>query len=196
MKEIKWLLSQEPNTDYVTINGIKYIKEYKDVFKITKEQILKLHKNEGSKYVQEWYPSVFEEEKKELVVGVWYVYENCVLNYQGLKNGLLQAYGVLYDKRWTEISNFGTCPERWREATPQEIQQALENEWKRLGGGVGVYFKSPINELSCIDNGIYTYRDNKLFSNGIAIFNEGKFASIVPQYTIKEAEERLNCKIV
>jgi len=168
--------------------------EFKETYKITKEQILKYN-------MKDEFPSVFKE---ELQKGFWYKsLENknqliFIIDFLDVQH--IRGYGFDTRGNWTKDdcrSSFGLPSDgSFRKATPQEIQQALEKEWKLLGGGVGVYFKSPINEIPCIDKGIYTYRDNKLFSNGTAVFNEGKFASIIQQYTIKEAEEKLNCKIV
>lgn len=189
------------------IKGYAKIISYKEeTYQITKEQILVTHAstsifNQGE--IEKWFPSVFKEDKKELVIGKWYISE--FVDKKGYRSKFLafienvkeeKNYGFDFFGEWKTNMFFENKTKTLREATPQEIQQALENEWKRLGGGVGVYFKTPVNEFPCIDNGIYTFQDNKLYSNGTCVFNDGKFASIVPQYTKQEVEEKLNCKIV
>lgn len=104
-------------------------------YTITKEQILEMASwanlyNLGQ--IIEWFPEAF---KKELEVGVWYMYGRSLLNYQGLNNrDLIQAYGFLWDKSWMKTSNFGCNFKEWREATDEEVKEALKNEViKRFG---------------------------------------------------------------
>ena len=67
-------------------------------YTITEEQIKELAKwKHGKRLTQEWFPEVF---KPKLEEGKWYNYGRSLLNYQGLKNYLIQAYGFLHDKSW------------------------------------------------------------------------------------------------
>lgn len=60
-----------------------------------------------------------------LKIGEWYKYNNCILNYRGVKDcGIIQAYGFV-DGDWFYVDNFGNNPEQWIKVTKQEVEQAL-----------------------------------------------------------------------
>jgi len=179
-----------------------------ETYQITKEQILKLYNNEGSKYVQEWFPSVFEEDKKELVVGKWYKGEQNILLYvtdfKDINN--INGYGFIKDGSWEDrkgLHEWGLSV-RCIKATPQEIQQALENEArKRYKKGdfiTGLYGKKRF-KLSFENTGITTsiiYVDEYYgvwmnIGNGRneKVFNDGIWATIIkPKPMTKEQIEK------
>ena len=78
------------------------------------------------------------------------------------------------------------------------IEYGIGKEAKRRGYKYGVYVKplwvTPLNNWKVNDNDI-RYFDNTLHFN-CAIFDNGKWAEIIPTYTQKEAEEKFNIKIV
>jgi len=178
--------------------------EVKESYQITKEQILITHASTSSfnqEEIESWYPSVFKEDKKELVVGKWYWYEKTLFNYQLDWN----VYGFNEDGSWCKTKSWiwkkSTGYER--EATPQEIQQALEKEARKRGFTIGVWVD---NTNICEIGGKYLIyiEDFELLGNiftvgkdCICLMNsKGQWATIIPTITKKEAEEKLNCKIV
>ena len=143
-----------------------------------------------------------------LKVGEWYKYNNCILNYRGVKDwGIIQAYGFVGGD-WVYVDNFGNSPEQWIKATEQEVGQVLTDEAKKRGFKQGVKFKCLItNEIGemmedyLLMNGCFG-RGNSLesafkndFINGV-LFKDGVWAEIIDDKTelkqeIKELRNKL-----
>jgi len=189
--------------------------EVEETYQITKTQILKLHKNEGSKYAQEWYPSVFEEDKKELVVGKWYKTPYCkgslfcVTDIDNLENKHISGYGTEIGFGWQGLKkNYWWIDKGVTEATPQEIQQALEKEArKRYKVGCKVNcLESDMNYLlsgnNVLGNKGVSYFDgiNKVWMNvndsrNACVFDNGIWAKIIKQMTQQQIEKELGYEI-
>jgi len=174
-----------------------------DEYKITKETILSLHRhgNDLTKsQLNDLFPDCF---KKELIV---------VDGYYKHKNGQHPKWfchidvntGEYYGHNNTEWMTggkngfgdmIGYIKDNCEPMTPKEVEEALIKEWEKLGGKVGVQFKTPINQFNGVDNGKYNFvkADNCLYSDGCAVFNKGKFATIInkKKMTISEIEEKL-----
>jgi len=171
-----------------------------DVFEITKEQLLRLHR-QGNHYTKceldYLFPDAF---KKELIIGKWYKNKdtNSIIFSQGFYNtgnynGVV-GYGIDMFENWVENYNIIDCIE----ATPQEIEAALVCEAKRRGYKskvvcVGFGFNQNCalgkGQKQCFENNILTYM-------GCDIFQDGQWAQIIETITIQEAEKLLNKKIV
>lgn len=165
-------------------------------FEITKEQIIKLHKNEGSKYVKEWFPDAF---KPELEVEKWYkdirhnskalFYLEKIINHE--TNGM-KSYGFTINGDWTESCNRSNdvFQKFTEEATPQEVETALINEAKKRGFNVyGAYIESTQGICGNITGGRYVYSSNKLYYSGFVIFDNGQWAEIIETITKEEAKQ-------
>jgi len=154
-------------------------------FEITKEQI-KTIEADGCTYVKEWFPDAF---KKKLIIGKWYKapYGSLIC----FTGDLRKSYG---------ISNFGNWfNDDWVlnqseliEATPQEVESALICEaTKRYANGVIIQSLYDY-EAKKIGNCIQYYNEtNCLWSNGVKLFDNGKWAEIIETITIQEAEKLL-----
>lgn len=166
-----------------------------DEYKITKEQILKLHHHGHDltkTQLNDLYPECF---KKELIVGVWYKNGNGKTLF--LYNGTDKRFGFNSKGEWCYyIGN--AYDYSLIEATPQEVEAALICEWERLGGGNGISIKSTSGIIGLVSDGVYIFDKsfNKLYYGGYEIFDNGKFAQIIETITIQEAEKLLNKKIV
>jgi len=190
---IYYLWSQE--------NGYAKIIKYKEpMYTITKEQILELK----DPIVKEWFPNVFET---RLEVGKWYKDKykrlfqvTSLLNYKeclGIGFGCIGGYYGNEHKLPWEINGSEV------EATEQEVETALINEAKKRGFKNGVWVKTINGTKKRIKGDLFFYfKENKIMSmfdfdgmNGL-IFHNGKWAEIIPTLTQKEAEEKLNVKIV
>lgn len=201
----EFTLSQKPDTNFVTINGIKYVREEpkEESFVITKEQIKEISNWSNSvdkeRRLNQWFPKAFEEEKKELAVGKWYWYEGTLFNFQ-LGN---DVYGFNDDGSWCDVSSW-VWPTRKlydREATEQEVFEALKNEAVKRRYTDRNYRCLVLPEHTHdVVNSYHVNEGNLLHGEqgykSNVVFKEGKWAEIIPTISLKEAEERLNCKIV
>lgn len=158
-------------------------------FKITEEQIKKLHKNEGSKYVKEWFPEVFET---KMEVGRWYKhkeFKNILAFFETNKNGAfsITGYGISENKKWTNGASwtFVNKPQDWRLATEEEVFEALKKEFKKQNPNVFYYSISYE-----IDSNILSVKINDFFYE---VFNNGNWVTLA---TKEEAEKQLNVKII
>lgn len=175
------------------------IKRKQPKYKITKETILKYK-------MKDEFPEMFEV---KLEVGKIYSYNDCVLCFQGKKNGLLTAYGFRKDKYWMDLCTFGNSPEKWNEYNPRVFETALINEAKKRGFKEGVYFDNSTlkdndfgkgNQIkgnvwfSKSDGGTIWCDSNEGYNR--QLFRKGIWAEIIQTITKEEAEKKLNCKIV
>jgi len=167
------------------------------IFTITKETIMKYE-------MKDEFPSVF---KKEFEVGKWYYQTDskALINYQGGSKG----YGFEHNKTWNDLIgcwSFESHAHEWIEATEQEVFEALKNEAVKRGFKEVVYVNnSNIYDSKfknyCMEKGIIKYSNKELIlyiskSEHYCFFRDGVWAEIIPTLTKKEAEEKLNCKIV
>lgn len=179
-------------------------------YEITRDQIIELalRSDKASIWLQQNFKDAF---KPVLEVGKWYNYNNSIVNYQGTLNNLLQGYGIrLLNKEWMSLSNMGSFPEKWSEATEQEVFEALKNEAVKRGYKKGTYtedlFFDPKRDSAVISSDEFDWeiafcgkQEGKKClrdSDGNVIFVDGKWAEIIPTITKQEAEELLNKKIV
>lgn len=166
-------------------------------YKITKETILKYN-------MKDEFPEVF---KPRLEVGKWYkdvrVDSKAVLYLEEItthKTSAMKSYGFSMKGEWIESCNrsilvFVNFTEK---ATPEEVELALIREAKKIGLIDGSYIESTSGVIGKLNEGVYIfdYRLNKLYYSGYEIFDNGKWATIIPSITKEEAEKKLNCKII
>lgn len=165
-------------------------------YKITKEQILKLHNHEGSKYVQEWFPECF---KKELIVGRWYKAMTSLFCYQENDNSYGFTDGVWSNCKWVVDGNY-VLEKEWIpiEETPKEVEEAFTKHFDGLGFKNGTLINAVNSQkVGKIDLGFKTEFKadyNEFWRGGYLLFKDGKFAQILPtkkKMTISEIEEKL-----
>lgn len=203
-------ITQLPEMEHITINGVKYVTEPE--FSITKEQILELYKIKSSLDknfdIMKLFPEAFKEEKVELPKDFtgWCKIDDDRGNDDWLmyfKKGI-QKFGFDSEANYWTASGIATIKSYYRQEDQQEAQEALEKEAVRKGFVVGVYFKEPtlsepkicygeIKICNSMDDGDFGLQFGS--GNGL-IMKNGIWAEIIPTLTIKEAEEKLNCKIV
>ena len=166
--------------------------EIKETFEITKETIIKYK-------MKDEFPEVF---KVKLEVGKWYKKPNTPFVYHILeikdKNNI-KAYGFDSEGEYSNTNKFdwGT-PECLTKATEQEVLEALKNEAVKRGFVDGSYIKLEDYEGFCRKN-----EDSKYFTEhncfdflGRTVFDNGKWAKIIPTKTKEEAEKLLGVKII
>jgi len=198
------------------ITGYAKIISYKEeTYQITKEQIESIHL-EGTtllkQALKEWFPAVFKEDKKELELNRYYKWsgECPVIGFVDRKTTIEDCYGFKYTTGKMRKNDYNSLHKDFLTlATPQEIQQALENEARKR-------YKE-VKNIKCLcdfhkEDAQEYYKDvkytfyyepfvNRLWIQhasflDICVFNNGIWAEIIPTITIKEAEEKLNCKII
>ena len=164
-------------------------------FEITQEQIIELSKvSLNAKDVfKKWFPDAF---KTELEVGKWYKFkETDNLIYIISKT---QYYGFV-NNDWTIHKSETIDYEGAIEATPQEVETALIAEAKKreLWGNKNIICAYHNNSKQDTGSCFVCKKDGTLLwgENG-AIFNDGKWASVIETITKDEAEKLLNKKIV
>jgi len=176
-------------------------------FKITKEQIINLHKSYCLSELKDDLEMIFPDAfKKELIVGKWYKGYNSIFFLTKIENELGYAYGI-DEGIWKDECAFKmSLTGKDVEATPQEVEAALICEAKNRG----FVDKISFNELEDSENGsIFTegarvgscfyLENNKLYTTGRGkwcVFKGGQWATIIETITIQEAEKLLNKKIV
>lgn len=200
---------QKPNTGVLTVNGVKYIPEPE--FVITKEQIIEVHKTAYplvQKWIEEWFPEAFKKDKIELVVGKWYIdkFKRLFVPTEIIdkENCLGYGFGCIHDRFLNPKNSPWEINGSEREATTEEITEALTKEAVKRGFISGCFHtitngsKGEIKKLPVENEARYGYSvaDNKLLLNNWSIFENGKWAEIIPTITKEEAEKELGKKIV
>ena len=165
--------------------------ETEETFEITKETIIKYK-------MKDEFPEVFEV---KLEVGKWYKrpHGKALFFIVGdPKITPFEVYGFDMEGSWMNLEKARTFPDFEIEATEQEVFEALKNEAVKRGFKDGVYFNSVISNDVFKFNEIYFRGDNSIvWSKGCGvIFDNGKWAKIIPTKTKEEAEKLLNCKII
>lgn len=122
---------------------------------------------------------------ESLTKGKWYWYGKSLLNYVGMEDGLLRAYGFCRNK-WTEVANFGVTPNEWSVAKHSVVQTALIEEAEQRGIDYGTTLKyndKPNEEFTVIKNSLpkwsYQPLDNSLWFHGNIVFMDGKWVEVV-----------------
>lgn len=203
-------LKQESGENYIIVNDVKYIPEPE--FQITKEQILEIFDftcSHGKDKLKESFPQAFDSDNVELEIGKWYKITDTTSQFRKYECALVfntgndYNYGFGYTrKEWTEnfmniqkIINRGT--DKVELATHQEIEEALTKECVRLGYKVGDYVEKiydASSEIICGNDACCVLGSNNvLWYGGVVVFNNGKFAKVIPTKTRQEAEKELNC---
>lgn len=183
---------------------LSYKKPKEETFLITKEQVNQLfrHGHDLTKgQLQGIFPKAFEEEKKELVedfTGWAFAPNKITLGY--FKKNVFK-YGFTeqgyFDTNILKKDNFN---DSWIPATNQEVEEALIKEAVNRGFKEGCYFNTTnalggqivniINEprFGFVNN----WNECYLLMNNYRVFDNGKWASLIPTITTKQAEEKLN----
>lgn len=196
--------------------GYAKILSYKEpkekTYKITREQIKEIHGHskpygEIERKLKEWFPEVFETKLPNCFTG-WVLDEKYPKVIAYSENGFLK-YGFDANGNWIEGTNTKLLNER--EATEQEVTEALIKEAVKVGYKQGIYIvdvyngesekdivqvSSNVFQWEPIGAGINAGQMALRDSDGNIIFHNGKFAEIIQTLTIQEAEAKLNCKIV
>lgn len=127
--------------------------------------------------------------KPKFEVGRWYKYKNAkpLLCYQGGSS----AFGINGEEGWEDKKehwNFKTYPEKWPEATPEEVKAALVKEAEKRYP-IGTKFKSlnGINDrfdghMMKFENGVLLLED---CVNRLEVFSNGQWAEIIKDDVIK-----------
>ena len=163
-------------------------------YKITKEQILAIEKVGGadvSLYLKETFPEVF---KTELEVGKWYKMKgetHFLCNFNGNIGNNGNSNGFNLRGEWMDNSMCFHNSDTYVEATPEEVESALINEAKKRGykGGIKLSpLESCSNAIDTEKEDVYSYIPkvshyigNRLQLNGTGIYQDGKWAQILPQ---------------
>lgn len=180
----------------------KILTHKEPIYTIIKEQLLELENGFTLPKLKEWFPDVFEV---KLEVGKWYKSKDSKLLYFILEikdRNNINAYGFdaegIYNKSESNYE-WGTT-NNYTEATEQEVFEALKNEAVKRGfnSDIPIHIKSrnAYSYLAKPSNSDFFFKNNCLYLWEIKIFNKGIWAEIIPTLTKKEAEKKLNCKIV
>jgi hypothetical protein len=159
--------------------------------KITEDQIKGIEN--GTINIKELFKDVFE-----VKIEVSKVYKNLKTLFlcTGFSENLKPyGYGFSCDNLFLEDSRKYTWGIDFvKEATTKEWKDALIKEAEMRGFKENVY----VAGLGNTQDGRFHYSSDYkiLYCGSFAVFNKGIWAEIIPTMTIKEAEEKLNCKIV
>lgn len=148
--------------------------------------------------LRDLFPSAFEPEEKELVVGVWYKSNIGTLAFY---SGNEENYGISTCGNWNyqliTKTNWNKCESGiWTEATHQEVEEALKAEiLKRYKVGDLVYLWDSEGETKklLLDEFKYYPKDNQMLvsteDNRMAkMFDNGIFAEIIQPKKMTKAE--------
>lgn len=172
-------------------------------FKITKEQVMQLAKNNKENKEQlvdadlrNWFPDAFKTKFTGWAKDIHEMNEDWIAYYE---NDILK-YGINANGDWFKSksnANYNEC-ESNRVATEEEVKTALINEAKKRGLKCGNYIKATNGDYGLINNGswIHAQNSNCLFYAGFILFDNGKWATIIETITKEEVEKLLNKKII
>jgi len=164
-------------------------------YTITKDTIEKYQ-------MKDEFPDVFENKLPIYFTG-WAKYDKkdnekwtCYFKYGNFQYGI-NSHGDWFTNKKNE---FKINPKKDREATEQEVFESLKNEAVKRGfnSDIPIHIKSrnAYSYLAKPSNSDLFFKNNCLYLWEIKIFNKGIWAEIIQTLTKKEAEEKLNCKIV
>ena len=109
-------------------------------------------------------------------------------------------YGIDSWGKWNDsVFNYEYNSTNYIPATPEEIKKGLIEMAENMGFKEGIKYKLPLSNLTqtAIDNRII-FRYDCLYISGWAIFEKGKWATIIPdtkEMTIEEIQKELGYKI-
>ena len=154
-------------------------------YTITEEQIKELAKwKHGKRLMQEWFPEVFET---KLEVGKWYLVDG---NKCGNSGRILLANFSGTEKD----NNYGLGSDT-RLASESEVFEALKKEAKKRGFyDIGILTIKTIgnrivnNFQTSTNDYFWNKYTNTLFLDGVTIFSNGKWASIIKEKILSKAE--------
>jgi hypothetical protein len=205
-----WIGTGEKDTNLWDMDkGYAKILTYKNndmKYEITKEQVLaykEAHPCCGatSQTLHDLFPDAF---KAELLVGKWYKNEAGSLVHleKALKNNEIKGYGFRSDFTYDESTKWFDKGE-WKEATNEEVFEALKGEAVKLFGD----YLEVDNSNICPLGGNYKLYKNKTYRlwelNGIftiddvCVFKDGKWATVIQikEMTQSQIENELGYKI-
>lgn len=169
-------------------------------YEITRDQIIELalRSDKASIWLQQHFKDAF---KNPLEVGKWYKSNIGTLAFY---SGKERMFGVSSCGQWNDaiISKTGIescCSGVWLVADESEILEALKKEAVKRGLVCGCFFKSAskgVPREQSLSDELYYYTDFLTDGWGFEIYQEGKWAEIIPAITKQEAEKELNCKII
>lgn len=147
----------------------------------------------------EWLDKVFDEVKKEIQIGKWYLidcegyYSSTARNAIVYDNGEDYSYGFNFEGKFVNEFNLGHGrKDVIREATSQEVEQALIEEAKKRGFVRGVNFTSLIYDKpqatlssDILDWEVIGEEWHLRDSDGESIFHNGKWAEVIKQDKIE-----------
>jgi hypothetical protein len=162
--------------------------------KIKKELLL----SNPDKTVKDLFHDLF---KVDLEVGKWYKDTNVgnVFLVTRVENNFTYCIGFSYLGEWSEERGFLTKSYNSINvlATQQEVESALIAEAKKRGFKEWVYIDSDWGGVCQLNRNNYEYDENGcLWLGDCRVFVDGVWAEIIPTMTKKQAEEKLNVKIV
>lgn len=164
--------------------------------------------------IKEWFPEALKVDKVELEAGKWYKNPNIgslAFCKEILDRESFYGYGFGSDNsgnEWFDISDVEFTCSNWKEATPEEITEALTKEAvKRYK--VGDYVKCLQNtfltepDIICDDKENKSFLSNNSFwimankgNQAVCVFNQGKWATVTETISREEAEKQLGKKII
>ena len=179
---------------------------------ITEEQIKEAHNAACSQWkqkIEQWFPECF---KQKLEAGKWYKHFDSdfkeflfCFSELGDKN-----YGFNKVGKWShELNVYEKYSNKYIKATTEEVESMLIKEAEKRGLIEGIKvskingFYSGYNNNMIIKKHEYSLHNNTLFATStnnytIALFNEGKWATIVEtpkEMTLEEIEKQLGHKV-
>lgn len=170
---------------------------------ITKEQVLEMYEwgNSTDKLkMKKWFPEAFG-----LEVGKWYIHtlrghNDMLFNFQGKYSMASDsgAYGFTRLGVWHNNLGVG-LDDPLREATHDEVSNALIREAKKRGYKYGNYYCLSNSKTYYNISDKFTFEDDKLFHGTVlrnVVFADGEWAEIIETITKEEAEKLLNKKII
>jgi len=169
--------------------------------KSRKEFIKRAHEAACSEWkteIEKQWPKLF---KTGLEVGKWYKHiGGSLVNYQGGRKGY-GFTGTYVKYFFNEGWSFSTDSQNWKPATDKEVEEALIKEAKKTGfkrgdlidnKNIGFDGTGFIEKLTDCE---YKWDGTYLNVYGMAIFSQGKWATIIETITKEEAEKQLGKKI-
>jgi len=151
-------------------------------YTITKEQILETIRT-GTDVTERYFKEIIPEAfNTKLDTGKWYKSSADIEFLVYYQSKGFDNYGFWEDQPYRDNLLFGDC---WynmsRLATPEEVESALINEAKKRGFVQGVKYLSPLSKCRREFDGEMYFNHNNLYEKGKSIFNNGKWATILPQ---------------
>ena len=166
---------------------LTYKEPKEESFVITATQLKQLHV-QGTDYtrfdLEYLFPSAFEPEKKELVVGKWYKklgFGKFMFCFNG-NYGQMTQYGFKFTGDWSKQLGIYE-DEEYIEATQQEVEEALKAEAVRIGtenkNSIIERIKGVYNIAYTSDEPYFLSINNTLYYKGVAVLHNGQWATII-----------------